>query len=111
LESKLPFRIWEPEVIPSDNILVHDTVELYLPAEVYTGQLWPSATIMENMVESACALALDQRNWEKEEYYRSRDQRPAGQAPSLLPDAITLEIISPLTQPRMKITIRWVKVV
>ena len=51
---------------------------------------------MENMVERAWALALDQRRQEKEEYYLSGDQRPVEQVPSLLPDAISLEMVNPL---------------
>ena len=52
---------------------------------------------MENMVERAWALALEQRRREKEEYYRSGDQRPVEQAPSLLPDGVSLELVIPLT--------------
>jgi hypothetical protein len=50
---------------------------------------------MENMIESAWALALDQRKREKEEYYQSGDLRPAEQTPSTLPDAVSLEMVSP----------------
>ena len=49
------------------------------------------------MVERAWVLALEQKKREKEEYYRSEDQRPAEQAPSLLPDAVSLEQVIPLT--------------
>ena len=55
------------------------------------------------MSEMAWALALDERRWEKEQYYSSGDQRPAEQAPSLRPDAISLERVSPLTNPRMRL--------
>ncbi|KAG0635011.1 hypothetical protein HOY80DRAFT_1058264 [Tuber brumale] len=51
-----------------------------------------SAAVMENMIKSAWSFALDQRKREKEEYYRSGDQRPAEQTPSTLPDAISLEM-------------------
>ena len=95
-EGKLPRKFWKREFIPPENILVYDAAKLYLQAEVFTGQPWPSAAIMENMVERAWALALDQRRQEKEEYYHSGDQRPAEQAPSLLPDAISLEMVNPL---------------
>ena len=111
-EGKLPRKFWKREFIPPENILVYDAVKLYLQAEVYAGQPWPSAACMENMIETAWGLALDQRRREKEEYYGSRDQRPAEQAPSLVPDAISLEIISPLTQPRTRIySIQWLIVV
>jgi hypothetical protein len=100
-EGKLPRKFWKREFIPPENILVYDAAKLYLQAEVYTGQPWPSAAVTENMVERAWALALDLRKREKEEYYRSGDQRPAEQAPSLLPDAISLEMVSPPTRPRM----------
>jgi len=67
---------------------------------------------MENIIKTAWGLALDQRRREKEEYYGSGDQRPAEQAPSLLPDAISLEMVSPLTQPRTRIySIQWLIVV
>ena len=76
-EGKLPRKFWKREFIPPENILVYDAAKLYLQAEVFTGQPWPSAAVMENMVERAWALALDQRRQEKEEYYHSGDQQPA----------------------------------
>lgn len=94
-EGKLPRKFWKREFIPPENILIYDAAKLYLQAEVYTGQPWPSAAVMENMIERAWSLALDQRKREKEEYYRSGDQRPAEQTPSILPDAISLEMVSP----------------
>ena len=111
-EGKLPCKFWKREFIPPKNILVYDAAKLYLPAEVYAGQPWPSAACMENLIETAWGLALDQRRREKEQYYGSRDQRLAEQAPSLLPDAISLEMVSPLTQPRTRIySIQWLIVV
>jgi len=41
------------EFIPPENILVYDVAKLYLQAEVYAGQPWPSAPCMENMMETA----------------------------------------------------------
>jgi len=111
-EDKLPHKLWKREFIPPENILVYDVAKLYLQAEVYAGQPWPSAACMENMIETAWGLALDQRRREKEEYYGSGDQRPAEQVPSLLPDAISLEMVSPLTQPITRIhSIEWLIVV
>jgi len=107
-EGKVPRKFWKGEFIPLENILVYDAAKLYFQAEVYIGQPWPSAACIENMIETACGLALDQRRWEKEEYYGSGDQRPAEQAPSLLPDPISLEMVSPLTQQRTRIySIQW----
>ncbi|KAG0638798.1 hypothetical protein HOY80DRAFT_1076947 [Tuber brumale] len=91
-EGKLPRKFWKREFIPPKVILVYDAAKLYLEAEVYTGQPWPSVAMMENMIESAWSLALDQRKREEEEYYRSGDQRPAEQTPSTLLDAISLEM-------------------
>ena len=79
------------------NSLVYDTAILYLQAEVCTGQPWPSSAVMENKVEWAWALALEQRMPEKAGYYRSDDQRPVEEAPSLLPDAVLLQLVIPLT--------------
>jgi len=76
-EGKLPRMFWKREFIPPENILVYDAAKIYLQAEVYAGQPWPSATCMENMIETAWGLALDQRRREKEEYYDSGNQRPA----------------------------------
>jgi len=110
--GKLRRKFCKREFIPLGNILVYDAAKLYLQAEVYAGQLWPSAACMENMIETAWALALDQRRQEKEEYYSSVDQQPAEQPLSLLPDAISFEIVSPLTQPRTRIySIQWLIVV
>jgi len=112
LEGKLPCKFWKREFIPPDNILVSDDAKLYLQAEVYVGQTWPFVACMENMIEMAWGLALDQRRGKGEEYYSSGDQRPAEQAPSLLPDAIALEMVTPLTQPRTIIdSIQWLIVV
>jgi len=111
-EGKLQRKFWKQEFITPENILVYDATKLYLQAEVYAGQPWPSTACVENMIETASGLALDQRRREKEEYYRLGDQRPAEQAPSLLPDAISLEMVSPLTQPRTRIySIQWLIVV
>ena len=64
------------------------------------------------MIETTLGLALDQRRWEKEENYGLGDQQPAEQAPSLLSDAISLAMVSPLTQPRTRIySIQWLRVV
>ena len=52
-EGKLPRKFWKREFIPAENILVYDVAKLFLQAEVYTGQPWPSAADMENMIESA----------------------------------------------------------
>ena len=98
-EGKLPRKFWKQEFIPPENILVYDAAKLYLQVEVYAGQPWPSTACMENMIETAWGLALDQRRREKEEYYGSGDQRPAEQAPLPFPDAISIEMVSPLTQP------------
>jgi len=111
-EAKVPCKFWEREFIPPENILVYDAVKLYLQAEVYAGQPWPSAACMENMIEMAWGLALDQRRREKEEYYGSRDERPLQKELSLFLDAISLEMVSPLTQPRRGIySIQWLIVV
>jgi len=67
---------------------------------------------MENMIETARALALDQRRQEKDKYHGSGDERLAEQASSLLPDGILLEMVSPRTQPRTRIySIQWLIVV
>ena len=96
-EGKIPRKFWKREYIPPENSLVYDAAKLYLQAEVCKGQPWPSAAVTENMVERAWPLALEQRKHEKEEYYRSEDQRSAEQALSLLPDAVSLELVIPLT--------------
>ena len=96
-EGKIPRKYWRKDFISLENSLLYDAANLYLQAEVFTGQPWPSAAVMENMVERAWALALEQRRREKEEYYRSGDQRPVEQAPSLLPDGVSLELVIPLT--------------
>jgi len=111
-EGKLPRKFWKQEFIPAENILVYDAAKLYLQAEVYGGEPCPSAACMENMIETAWALALDPRRREKEECYGSGDQRPVEPAPLLLPAAISLEIVSPITQPRTRIySIHWLIVV
>jgi len=58
-EGKLLCKFWKREFIPPENILVYDAAKLYLQAEVYAGQPWPSAACMENMIETAWGLALD----------------------------------------------------
>ena len=98
-EGKLSRKFWKQEFIPPENILVYDAAKVYLQAEVYTGQHWPSTAVIENIVERAWALALDQRKLEKQEYYRLGDQQRTEQSPFPLPDAIPLEILSSLTQP------------
>jgi len=94
-EGKLPRKFWKREFIPPGNIPGYDAAKLYSQAEVYAGQAWPSAACMENMIKTAWVLALDQRRWEKKEYYSSGDQCPAELALSLLPDAISFEMLSP----------------
>ena len=96
-EGKIQCKFWKKEYIPPENSLVHDDAKLYLQAEVCTGQPWPSAAVTENMVERAWVLSSEERKREKEEYYGSEDQRPAEQAPSLLPDGVSLEMVIPLT--------------
>jgi len=64
-EGKLPRKFRKREFIPPENILVYNTAKLYLQAEVYAGQRWPSAAYMENMIKTAWGLALDQRRREK----------------------------------------------
>jgi len=83
--------------IPPENILVYDSAKLDLQAEVYAGQPWPPAACLENMIETAWALVLDHKRREKEGYYGSGDQRPTEQATSLLPDAMSLKMVGPLT--------------
>ncbi|KAG0125068.1 hypothetical protein HOY82DRAFT_617160 [Tuber indicum] len=116
-EGKLPRKFWKREFIPPENILVYDVAKLYLQAEVYTGQPWPSAAVMENMIKRAWALALEKPKRAKEEYYSSGDLRPAEQAPSLLPDAVSLEMLKcrmsacrgyPVSEAR-KIVVEWFK--
>ena len=96
-EGKILRKFWKKEFIPPENSLVYDAAPLYLQAEVGTGQPWPSVAVTENRVERAWALTLEQRRREKEEYYRSGDQRPAEQAPSLLPHAVSFEMVIPRT--------------
>ena len=52
-EGKIPRKYWRKEFILPENSLVYDAANLYLQAEVFTGQPWPSAAVMENMVERA----------------------------------------------------------
>ena len=65
----LPRKFCKREFIPLENILVYDAAKLYLQAEVYAGQPWPSVACMENMMETAWELGLDHKRREEEEYY------------------------------------------
>ena len=52
-EGKIPHKYWRTEFIPPENTLVYDAAILDLQTQVFTGQSWPSAAVMENMVERA----------------------------------------------------------